>query len=221
MFSFRSISLVATLALATFSFAAPFENVDGLDLRGLTTSNQLSPRAAGIDQIIARGQVGVPDCFNTCHNTLLGLQAQIVVALKGNIQVEVVVGLLGQVVIAVQVLVGALKLLIGVDAGVYCLSGGIVVSLEVIAGIVCALLQLVLDILCLVITLSGHVEITNVVAEIVAVLLVVVQLTLQIVIGLGPLLIAIVGSLIIDINVLAVLHIEALLQICGLLDIIL
>lgn len=224
MFSFRSISLVATLALAAFSFAVPVENVGGgLDLMGRSTSNELLERTIGTtDEIISRGQLGVPDHFNICHATLVEIQPKLVAACKGTIEVTVVVGLLGEVLVALNLLVTSLRGLIGVSAGVYCLSGGIVVTLQVIAGIVCVLLQLVFDLLCVVIGLVVHAEISAVVVEIVGVLLIVVQLVLEIVVGLAPVLYLVVGGLLVDILLItASLNIGALVQICGLLHIVL
>jgi hypothetical protein len=215
MFSFRSISLVAAFAFAAFSFASPVENVGALDLRTVPVP---AVHPGHVSEVIPRGQLGIPDHLDICHGTLLDLKVEIVAALDGIVDIEVVVGLLGKVGIAIEVLVGSLNGFIGTGAEVYCLSGGVVVGLQSIAAAVLVLLQLVLDILCLVVDLCVHVEIKVVVSHIVVLLSTVVQLVLKIVIGLLPFLIEIVGSLLVDIHVLLGLNIGALLDICGLLQ---
>jgi len=227
------MAVAATLALATFSFAAPVENVGGLGsivgtVTGLTTSNnQLSQGTTGTTSTLGgnnvpRGELGVPDHFKICHDSLLGIKTKLVAALEVEIVVDVVVKLLGEVVIALNVLVASLRILIGSGADIYCLSGGLILTLEAIAEIVCVLLALVLEIVCLVLKLVVHIEIKTLIIEIVAILLVVVQLVLEIVIGLGPILCGLVGVLLVDIRaIVACISIEALLKLCGLLKIVL
>jgi len=227
MFSFRSITLAATLAFAAFSFAAPVENVGGLNPAGLTTSTNQLQGATGATNSLThvvhpRGQQGAADHFKICHDSLLGIKTKLVAILEVDIVVEEVVKVLGEVVIALNVLVASLRVLIGTGADIYCLSGGLIITLEAIAEIVCVLLTLVFEILCLVLKLVVHIEIKNLVCEIVAILLVVVQLVLEIVVGLGPILCGVVGVLLVHIRaIVACLSIDALVKLCALLKIVL
>ena len=80
MFSFRSITLAATVALAAFSFAAPVENPAAGLLQNLSVGNAVSQTGTPAvlpSNFVPRGQQGIADHFKVCHDKIADIKVKL------------------------------------------------------------------------------------------------------------------------------------------------
>jgi len=167
MLSFRSLFIAAaafaTLASAIPTNAGPLGVADGLTTgSGLTDiipvgGSGAAPNVAGLaGGLPKRGGEKVPvgDLFQSCHDKIEPIFIKIEAAVKVEGALEVVVGLLGEIVIILKDLLAELRLVAVIELTL----AGVVCTVRELAVVIAALLILVIKVIWVVVFVLGYVQ---------------------------------------------------------------
>jgi len=187
MLFFRTISLVAALAFATLSSAAPVEGA------GLVGSGDVFARDVSEVALPVKRGGSITDSYNTCHQSVSEIIIDINVAVKAGNQGDILIGL-NKIVVELNILIVAVK------------GYGIVdLDISVFAAIVFGLVQIIANVCIGVININA--DITLCISQIGGLLGTLLSLTLDVVVGLDIVLSVLLGSLGGILNTLGYLHI--------------
>jgi len=165
MLFFRTISLVAALAFATLSSAAPVEG-------GLVSSGEVFARdASELSLPLKRGGGNINDLYDTCHSNVETIIVEINVDLEARNYDNVYAGL-QKIVVEINVLIEGVQ---GLDVDVN-------IDVEVFASVVFGLIQTILAVLKVVININ--VQITGCISQIGNLLGSLINVSVVVVVGL-------------------------------------